>query len=73
MTTQSMLMAGEDENGSMTDLTASKLTSNIQKHMEDLKAISKKELKKRRGMQFNKLSKANSNLQNDEESVFNHL
>ena len=66
-------MAGEDENGSMTDLTSSKLTSNIQKHMEDLKAISKKELKKRRGMQFNKLSKANSNLQNDEESVFNHL
>ena len=55
-------MAGEDENGSMTDLTSSKLTSNIQKHMEDLKAISKKELKKRRGMQFNKLSKANSNL-----------
>ena len=53
-------MAGEDESGSMTDLKASKLAS--QKHMDDVKAISKGELKKRRGMQFNKLSKANSNL-----------
>ena len=70
MTTQSVLMAGEDESGSMTDLKASKLAS--QKHMDDVKAISKGELKKRRGMQFNKLSKANSNLQNDEESAFNN-
>ena len=42
---------------------ASRLAQNIQKHMEEVKAMGKGELKKRRGMQFNKMSKASNNLE----------